>query len=140
MSEQAQEKDSNELLNILLIIIGLLFIVGAVVQFLYVFGVLGAGLDPQIQEALAGTLGGSPYLAVLLGIWALISGSGMFVEQEWALGQAMVVLTVMAVSSIATMIQEAAYLQWWAWLINIAAALLGIVGFIWLLVTTERYD
>ncbi len=139
MSEE-KKKDSSEFLNILLIIIGLLFITMAVVQFLYVFGVIGTALDPAVIAAASTALGGSPFIAILLGIWALISGIGMFREQEWALGQAMVVLTVMAVSSISSMVLSAAYLAWWVWLIDIAAALLGLAGFIWLLMTTERYD
>jgi hypothetical protein len=69
----------------------------------------------------------------------------MFGEQEWAMGQALVVLSIMAMTSVSPIIGwianpasfDAAY---WPNYITIGAFVIGVLGFFWLLFTRKRYD
>lgn len=147
MSETTtKKKDSNELLNILMIIIGLLFILKAVMEFLAWAGIYtptwlsGGGVD----EALS-IFGGQGTISILLGFWCLVSGIGMFKEEEYAMGMGMVVLSIMAAVGITAIIGwitapgtfDAAY---WPNYIIIGATIIGVLGFFWLLFTYKRYD
>jgi len=136
---KTKKKDSNELLNWLLIIIGLLYVVQAVMQFLAWAG-LPIAIPAWLTEATAVQLFGSQgLLSVVLGVFAIIAGIGMFREEEYAMGMAFVVLTIMAVQGIASLLGgfDAAY--WGSWLI-LASAIIGVLGFFWLLFTYKRYD
>jgi hypothetical protein len=149
MSE-TKKKDSNELLNFLLIIIGIIFIFTAVMSFLAWAGVVvpawlaDFATNPDLEASLAffGTQG---LIQAVLGFWAIVSGIGMFGEQEWAMGQALVVLSIMAVTSISPIIgwltvPTSFDIAYWPNYIIIVAFILGIVGFFWLLFTRKRYD
>jgi uncharacterized membrane protein len=146
MSEPVKEKDSNELLNTLLIIIGLLFIAQAILQFLAWAGIIvPAWISDVAAETAALTFFGTQGLiSAILGFWAIVSGIGMFGEEEWAMGQGLVVLSIMAVTSVSPIVGwittpssfDAAY---WPNYITMVAFILGVVGFFWLLVTRRRY-
>ena len=142
MSETKQKKkDSNELLNFLMIIIGLLFIFKAVMEFLAWADIYTP--DWAIDDAVLSVFGGQGTISILLGIWCLISGIGMFKEEEYAMGMGLVVLSIMAASGIMTMISwaggsfDGAY---WPNYLIIVATIVGVVGFFWLVFTYKRYD
>ena len=146
MSEETKKKDSNELLNILMIVIGLLFVLKAVMELLAWAGIYaptwltGTGVD----EALS-IFGAQGVISLLLGFWCLVSGIGMFREEEYAMGMGLVVLSIMAAVGIMAIIGwitapgtfDAAY---WPNYIIMGATVVGVLGFIWLLFTYKRYD
>ncbi|MFX1389279.1 MAG: hypothetical protein ACFE9Z_04355 [Promethearchaeota archaeon] len=140
MSE-TKKKDSNELLNILMIIIGLLFVFKAVMEFLAWANIIAPAW--AIDDAVLSIFGGQATISILLGIWCLVSGIGMFREEEYAMGMGLVVLSIMGASGVMTMIGwaggsfDAAY---WPNYLLIVATIVGIVGFFWLLFTYKRYD
>ena len=144
MSEKKiKKRDSNELLNFLMIIIGLLFIFKAVTEFLAWAGIYtpewlsGSGVD----EALA-IFGSQGVISLLLGFWCLVSGIGLFREEEYAMGMGLVVLSIMAAYGVTTMIGWAAGFEatYWPNYIVIISTIVGILGFFWLLFTYRRYD
>ncbi|MFX1502837.1 MAG: hypothetical protein ACFFDH_17890 [Promethearchaeota archaeon] len=140
MSEKSK-KDSNELLNILMIIIGLLFIFKAVMEFLAWADIYSP--EWAINDDILAVFGGQATISLLLGFWCLVAGIGLFREEEYALGMGLVVLSIMAASGIMTMISwvgggfDAAY---WPNYLIIIATIVGILGFFWLLFTYKRYD
>ena len=142
MSE-IKKKDSNELLNILMIIIGAIFVFVGVVNLLAYFGI-SFGLDlsnPAIQTVLT-ILGPSGLVSIILGFWCLVSGIGMFREEEYAMGMGLVVLSIMAVQTLLIMfswIGTTWYTNWINYII-LVAFIIGALGFFWLLFTYKRYD
>ncbi|MFW9937107.1 MAG: hypothetical protein ACFFA8_09145 [Promethearchaeota archaeon] len=142
MSEM-KKKDSNELLNILMIIIGALFVLMGILNVLAWAGI-SVGFDlsnPAIQAALT-ILGPSGLVSIVLGFWCLVSGIGMFREQEYAMGMGLVVLSVMAVQTLSIMLSwfgTTWYTNWINYII-LVAFFIGAVGFFWLLFTYKRYD
>ena len=142
MSE-TKKKDSNELLNILMIIIGAIFVFVGVVNLLAYFGI-SLGLDlsnPAIQTVLT-ILGPSGLVSIVLGFWCLVSGIGMFREEEYAMGMGLVVLSVMAVQTLLIMLSWIGT-EWWTNWVNyiiMAAFVIGALGFFWLLFTYKRYN
>jgi len=143
MSEN-KKKDSNELLNFLMIIIGLLFILKAVTEFLAWAGILVPTWLSPGDEALS-IFGGQGIISILLGFWCLVSGIGLFREEEYALGMGFVVLSIMAgvgITAIVGWISAPASFDpgYWPNYIIIVAAVVGVLGFLWLLFTYKRYD
>jgi len=143
MSEK-KKKDSNELLNFLMIIIGILFILKAVTELLAWAGILiPAWLSPG-DEALS-IFGPQGIISILLGFWCLVAGIGLFREEEYALGMGLVVLSIMAAAGITAVVGwivtpasfDATY---WPNYITIVATIVGLLGFLWLLFTYKRYD
>jgi len=147
MSEKkVKEKDSNELLNFLMIIIGLLFIFKAVMELLAWAGIYAPGWlsGAGVAEALS-IFGGQGIVSLLLGFWCLISGIGMFKEEEYAMGMGLVVLSIMAAVGITAIVGWISApgsfdLTYWPNYVTIVAAIVGVIGFIWLLMTYKRYD
>ncbi|MGB5913091.1 MAG: hypothetical protein WBH31_18010 [Promethearchaeia archaeon] len=141
MSEK--KKDSNELLNILMIIIGALFLLMGIINLLAWAGIsLGIDLsDPAVVAALS-ILGPSGLVSAILGFWCIVAGIGMFGEEEWAMGQALVVLSIMAVQTLSIMLSwfGTTWYSNWVNYIYLVAFFLGAVGFFWLLFTRKRYD
>ena len=145
MSE-TKKKDSNELLNILMILIGLAFVVKGIMEFLAWSGIYVPSWlkDPDLSDALS-IFGGQGIISLLLGFWCLVSGIGMFREEEYAMGMGLVVLSIMAAVGITAIIGwfsapgtfDAGY---WPNYVIILATIVGIVGFFWLLFTYKRYD
>ncbi len=145
MSE-SKKKDSNELLNWLMIIIGLLFVFKAVMEFLAWAGIYEpTWLNVADLDAATSIFGGQGVISILLGVWCLIAGIGMFKEEEYAMGIGLVVLSIMAAVGITAIVGwisapssfDAAYFVNY---IIISAAVIGVLGFIWLLLTYKRYD
>jgi len=144
MSE-TKKKDSNELLNLLMIIIGFLFIFKAIMEFLAWAGIYApAWLGGGGLEAALSIFGGQGVISLLLGFWCLVSGIGMFREEEYAMGMGLVVLSIMAAAGITAIVGwiVSGSFDWTYWpnYIIIAATVIGVLGFFWLLFTYKRYD
>ncbi|MFX0005575.1 MAG: hypothetical protein ACFFA7_04055 [Promethearchaeota archaeon] len=144
MTEE-KKKDSNELLNFLMIIIGGLFIFKAITDFLAWANVIPLPSWLTLGDEALSMFGGQGIISILLGFWCLVSGIGMFREEEYAMGIGLVVLSIMAAVGITAIVGwitspgsfDAAY---WPNYVTIAATAIGVLGFIWLLFTYKRYD
>ena len=138
-------KSSSSILNILIIAVGAIFLFRAIIDFLTLFGIF-----PEIllewSTAVGGVaaLGGQGLVTLVLAFWCIVAGIAMFKEAEWAMGQALVVLSIMVatgVDDIYILITNFASYTWdISGIINIVAFIVGVVGFIWLLATRRRYD
>jgi len=129
-----------------MIIIGLLFIFKAVMEFLAWAGIYAPGwlTGVGVDEALS-IFGSQGIVSLLLGIWCLISGIGMFREEEYAMGMGLVVLSIMAAVGITAIIGWISApgsfdLAYWPNYVTIIAAVVGALGFVWLIFTYKRYD
>jgi hypothetical protein len=88
-------------------------------------------------------LGPNSFVTLVLGVWCFIAGIGLFQEQEWAWGQALVVLSIICVNAIGSIVgwitgggfDPASLLTW----IALIGGVLAIVLFVYLLVTKKRY-
>jgi len=138
----SEKKDSNELLNILMMLLGALFVFLGVVNMLSYFEI-NIGM-PEELEYLLSTLGSFWSVMLVVGLFGIISALGMFKEEEWAMGQALVVLPVMCVLSLSQILLAIDISETWyeAWInyIPIITIIVGILGFFWLLFTRKRYD
>jgi hypothetical protein len=135
---KSKVKGSSGFFNLLLFAVGIVFIVKGVLEFLPIIGIL----PPPLGLTLGFT--GQWLLSVVVGLWCVISGIGMFKEAEWAMGQALVLLSIMVVitiSQILSWIINPATIDWTYWpnYITLIAFLLGAFGMIWLLATRKRY-
>ncbi|MBD3195540.1 MAG: hypothetical protein GF317_10820 [Candidatus Lokiarchaeota archaeon] len=147
MSEEETEvKDSNELLNIILILLGLFYIFLAVLDFLAWAGIplaLPAWVTASdASQEIQGLLGSQGLVTIALGVFAVVAGIGMFKEEEWALGIALVVLVIIVINSVSELLGFITTSEWWLnWInyISIGALVIGVLGFLWLVFTTERY-
>ncbi len=151
MSEKkVKKKDSNELLNIIMIILGLLFLFKGVMDFLAWAGIIipswltDFATDPNLAAALT-LFGSQGLISIALGFWCLVAGIGMFKEEEYALGIGLVVLSLMALTGLTSVIgwftNPASFdVAYWPNYIILAAFVIGVLGFIWLLFTYKRYD
>ncbi|MFX1495170.1 MAG: hypothetical protein ACFFBZ_12865 [Promethearchaeota archaeon] len=138
----SEKKESSALLNIIVIILGAYFLFLAVIQTLAMVGITIA-LPPEVAY-FAGLLGsGSMLVSYVLGFWAFIAGFGLFKEQEWAMGIALVVLSLMAVVSLSYLLPLLSipnwYAAWTSW-VYIVALVISVIGFVYLLITRRRYD
>ncbi|MHA1264480.1 MAG: hypothetical protein ACTSRS_04515 [Candidatus Helarchaeota archaeon] len=137
---KALTPDSNELLNIFLIILGgLAIFYGLMTYFPQLFAGIGITLPAEVL-AFIGTLGTSYFI---LGIFAFLAGIGMFKEQEWAWGMALMVLSFIIASNISAIISyviggtfDITNVIMWLQFVSIAFAVIGIP---WLLATKARY-
>ena len=153
MSEKkVKKKDSNELLNILMIVLGLLFLFKGVMDFLAwanIPGLVPSWLSDFTSstdfEAALTLFGSQGLISIALGFWCLVAGIGMFREEEYAMGIGLVVLSLMALTGVTSVIgwftNPASFdVAYWPNYIILGAFIIGILGFLWLLVTYKRYD
>lgn len=140
-------KSSSTILNLLIIAVGAIFLFRAIILILASFGVVFPDFIDALITSIAGfaALGSQGVVSLVLAFWCIISGIGLFKEAEWAMGQALVVLSVTVattIDSIITLILNPAsfdYTDISGW-INLIAFIVGVVGFIWLVITRRRYD
>ena len=148
--KKEKKKDSNELLNIIMIVLGLLFLFKGVMDFLAWGGIIvpswlsDFGSNPDLAAALT-FFGSQGLISIALGFWCLVAGIGMFREEEYAMGIGLVVLSIMAVQGVTAvigwLINPASFdFAYWPSYIVLIAFIVGILGFIWLLFTYKRYD
>lgn len=136
--------DSNEILNILLMVLGGLFIAQGIISILGSFGVvlpeiLTTSLEGGTSQAAKALLGASGYTATAMGIFAFIGGVGMFKEEEWALGMSLPVLALITINAVTTILAMGFAFNI-GFIINISGALIGAFGFVSLIMTAKRYD
>ena len=150
MSEKkVKKKDSNELLNILMIVLGLLFLFKGVMDFLAWANIIVPSWLSDFTsstdfEAALTLFGSQGLISIALGFWCLVAGIGMFREEEYALGIGLVVLSLMALTGVTSVIGWVTGtpfdLTYWPNYIVLAAFVIGVLGFLWLLFTYKRYD
>jgi hypothetical protein len=140
-------KSSSSILNILIIAVGGIFLFRAIVDFLTLAGLILPEMLAEWNLAVGGVaaLGGQGLVTLVLAVWCIVAGLGMFKEAEWAMGQALVVLSIMVATGVAPLIgliMDPASFSWGdiSGIINLVAFIVGVVGFIWLLITRRRYD
>ena len=140
-------KQSSAILNILVIAMGAIYLFKAVINLLTSFEVVFPELLGEWDNELQGVaaLGSSGLVSLVLAFWFIISGIGMFKEAEWAMGQALVVLSItvaMGIEPVIELILQPATFSWTdiSGLIVLIAFIVGVVGFIWLLIKRRRYD
>jgi len=140
-------KSSSSILNILIIAVGVIFLFRAVVDLLTLLGLILPDILDEWESAVSGAagLGGEALVAMVLAFWCIVSGVAMFKEAEWAMGQALVVLSIMVATGIIPVyniiLDFASFdLTNISGIINLIAFIIGLVGFIWLLITRRRYD
>lgn len=138
--------DSNELLNLFLVILGGLYVYQAVMGIIGVFIPLPVWLTGFLEwevfsQALAvlASLGGT--YNMIIGVGALISGIGLNAEQEWAWGMGLLVLAFIAVTSVTSMITAIVSATWLSigFIIQVVCVVASVLGIFWLLGTKERY-
>ena len=147
--KEITKKDSNELLNFLMIILGILFLFKGVMDFLAWAGIIvpswlaDFATDPDLAAALT-LFGSQGLISIALGFWCLVAGIGLFREEEYALGIGLVVLSIMALTGVNSVIGWATGtpfdFAYWPNYIVLGAFIIGIIGFLWLLFTYKRYD
>jgi len=148
--KKLKKKDSNELLNILMIVLGLLFLLKGIMDFLAWGGIIIPSWlsdfesNPDLAAALM-FFGSQGLVSIVLGFWCLVAGIGMFKEEEYALGIGLVVLSIMAVQGVSAVIRwvtnPASFdLTYWPNYVVIIAFIIGVIGFLWLVFTYKRYD
>ena len=152
MSEKKKEmkKDSNELLNFLMILVGILFLFKGIMDVLAWAGIIvpswlsDFATDPDLAAALT-SFGSQGLISIALGFWCLVAGIGMFREEEYAMGIGLVVLSIMAITGVNSVIGWIANpisfdLAYWPNYVVLIAFIIGVLGFVWLLFKYKRYD
>jgi len=140
-------KSSSSILNILIIAVGVIFLFRAIIDFLTLGGLILPEILADWGGAVGGVaaLGGQGLVSLVLAFWCIVAGFAMFKEAEWAMGQALVVLSIMVATGVSPVIgliiDPASFdLADISGMINLVAFIVGVVGFIWLMVTRRRYD
>ncbi len=139
-------KSSSSILNILIIAVGAIFLFRAIINGLSITGVIPAVLEEWNDEIVGvAALGTELLVSLVLATWCIVAGVGMFKEAEWAMGQALVVLSIMVATGVEPVIGLILAPASFSWtnissIINLVAFIVGVVGFIWLLITRRRYD
>ncbi|MHA1658703.1 MAG: hypothetical protein ACTSV5_03125 [Promethearchaeota archaeon] len=133
------------MLNSLLIIIGVIILAQGIVNLPLSFFVdVPEWLLTTLETThdAQGSVGVIGWMNIGLGIWAIISGIAMFKEEEWAMGQALVILSLVGLSSIPAAINNILAGAWnyMFTYIYLLGGLIGVVGFFYLLITSRRYD
>ncbi len=136
--------DSNEILNILLMVLGALFIAQGVVSILGSFNIIIPGWFSDViasdsTAAAMALLGASGYTTTAMGLFAFIGGLFMMKEEEWAMGMSLPILALIAINGVTTILATGFALNI-ASIINIVGAIIGIYGFVSLILTAKRYD
>jgi hypothetical protein len=140
------EKESNNIINIILLVLGALFVIQGILLVLSLFNIAVPQWIQDIvgaSEEVAALLGGSGLVSIVLGVWCFIGAIGLFREQEWGWGQILVVTSIIIVNSIGTILGwingvpfDVAVITNWITIIGFAVA---VVVFVYLLATKKRF-
>ncbi len=136
----SKPKQSSWFLNLLMLIIGLISILLAVMNYLY-------ASSPPAWWPLTGpgTAAFSAMISLPIGVWMFIAALGLWREQEWAYGASLVCFTVIIFSGLVGVVTGimtnvgtffGAWPNWVAFII----VLIAVVGFLYLLFTMNRYS
>ncbi|MBD3349892.1 MAG: hypothetical protein GF364_00220 [Candidatus Lokiarchaeota archaeon] len=141
-------KESNAIVNIIMIVLGALFILQAVLMILAWAEVVvptwvQSILDSGATEAAMALLGQNSLITLVLGVWLFIAGIGLFQEQEWAWGMALIDLSIVITNSVGSIIgwigggtfDVGSLLTW----ITLIGFIFAVVAFVFLLATKKRY-
>lgn len=141
-------KESPNILNIAVMILGLVFVFQAVLLILAWAGVSAVLPDwvtalSEGSEAVTQLIGQDSLVTLVLGVWLFIAGIGLFQEQEWAWGMALIDLSIIITNSVSMIIgwdTETGFsagdvITW----INLIGFIFAVVAFIFLLLNKERY-
>ena len=156
-TKKKEVKRSNYVLNIFMIGIGAIYIFQGVIYYLIAYGVIAdAAMMPGfIQEvflaegegtaAFQGLMGESALMRLTLGAFSLIAGIGMFQNQEWAWGKAILLLSIIVVTTggaVLAQFIDFGTINWmsWPWWIQLVSVAIAALGILWLLFTKERYS
>ena len=107
--KEITKKDSNELLNFLMIILGLLFLFKGIMDLLAWGHIIVPSWlsdfsdNPDLAAALT-FFGSQGLISITLGFWCLVAGIFMMREEEFAMGIGLVVLSIMAVQGVTAII------------------------------------
>ncbi len=147
-------KESNKLLNIIMIVMGAVFVLKGVFDLLlwleivpfptWIQAVYDSLKGDEASSALS-FLGSQGIISTALGFWSVIAGILLFREQESGWGMSLVILSIMTVIGITSVITWITVpgsfdLLFWPNWITIFATIVGLFGFIYLLITKKRYN
>jgi len=151
---ESKTKQSNTVLNIIMILIGLFFLSKGVLEFLTWLNIIPLPVwlhsiyekvnSEDLSSALS-FLGTQGIVTAILGFWALIGGILMFGEQESGWGMAVVILSMIVVMGLASIITwiitpSSFDLTYWPNWITLITVIIGFFSFIYLLLTKKRYN
>jgi len=147
------KKESSTVLNLIMIIIGLIFIGKGLLDLAAGFKSLKLpdwliSLHTTLSSKEAGAVlsffGSEGLTQAILGMWSLISGISLFREGKSGWGIAIVVLSIIAGSGVSSItkwvIMPSGFdlLYWPNWVVIVTTAA-SILGFLFLLLTKKRY-
>jgi len=150
----AVKKESNTLLNIIMILMGAVFVLKGVFDLLLWLEVvpfpawLQAVYDSLKGEEAASALsflGSQGIISATLGFWSLVAGVLLFKEEESGWGMSLVILSIMTIIGITSIITwitvpDSFDLLFWPNWVTIFTTIVGLFGFIYLLITKKRYS
>jgi hypothetical protein len=153
-SKPPAKKESSTVLNLILIVIGLIFIGKGLLDLVVGFKLLKlpdwlvmlhTTLSSKEAGAALSFFGSDGINSTILGIWSLIAGIILFREGKSGWGIAIVVLSIIAgsgISSIAKWISAPSgfdFLYWPNWVMILTTAA-SVLGFLFLLLTKKHYN
>jgi hypothetical protein len=131
----SKPKQSSWLLNLIMLIIGIISIL------LAFFNYFPAPAWWPLTGA--GTAAFSAMISLPIGVWMLIAALGLWKEQEWAYGASLVCFTVILAQGLIGVITgvmgDPAFFTLWPNWVALILVVVAAVGFIYLLLTMNRY-
>lgn len=150
----SKPKQSNPVLNIFLILVGLFFLSRGTLEFLVWFNLVPppdwlAAVSSQLNSrdfiSAFSFLGTQGITAAVIGFWAVIAGILLFREQESGWGMAMLILSVIIVMGAASVFvwfysPSTFDLGYWPNWVTMVTLVIGLFSFVYLLATKKRYS
>jgi hypothetical protein len=149
-----KKKESSTILNIILVILGLLFIGKGVLDFLAWsnpqaapswISSLHSALSSKDAGAALSFFGNQAIVSTMLGLWCFIAGILLFRERATGWGMSIVLTSTIAANGISAIIGTVTatsvfdFLYWPNWVV-ILVSFASILGFFFLLMTRKRYQ
>ncbi len=148
------KKESSTLLNIIMIIMGAVFVLKGVFDLLLWLEIIPFPAWLQaVSDSLKGEeavsalsfLGSQGIISATLGFWSLIAGVLLFKEEESGWGMSLVILSIMTMMGFTAIItwitvpDSFDFFYWPNW-VTMVTTIAGLFGFIYLLITKKRYS